>query len=132
MEFHGDACSLFLGCSYLFDTVVDLAPFGVEFATRAAGQAGFCGGSSSRAWVEELADAILNHRPHRCEGRMAQHIVEVIESIHTSAETGNPVTVGSSLRGPRSRCRGHCRHGRSQARFPPAQSGHARQIPIFR
>jgi len=99
MEFHGDAGSLLLGNSFLFDTAVEFAPFGGKFEPVALARPGFAGVEFARG-VEDLADAILNNRPHRCDGRMAQHIVEVIEAIHTSAETGRAVSVTSSFTAP--------------------------------
>ena len=99
MEFHGDAGSLFLGNSFLFDTTVEFAPFGGAFAPLPLARAGFAGVEFARG-VEDLVDAILNDRPHRCDARMAQHVIEVIEAIQTSAATGSPVTVSSTFTSP--------------------------------
>jgi predicted dehydrogenase len=99
MEFHGDAGSLFLGNSFIFDTAVEFAPFGGVFSSVPLVRKGFAGVEFARG-VEDLADAILNDRPHRCDGRMAMHIVEVIEAIHASADTGAPVTVLSNFATP--------------------------------
>ncbi len=99
MEFHGDAGSLFLGSSYMFNTAVEFAPFGGAFEPLPLARKGFEGVEFARG-VEDLADAILNDRPHRCDARMAQHIVEVIEAIHTSAASGTPVTVSSTFTPP--------------------------------
>lgn len=96
MEFHGEAGSLFLGSSFVFNTAVEFAPFGGSFSPVPLAREGFAGVEFARG-VEDLADAILNDRPHRCDARMAQHIVEVIEAIHTSAATGNPVAVTSTF-----------------------------------
>ena len=99
MEFHGDTGSLFLGSSCQFDTAVEFAPFGGEFAPVPLAREGFAGVEFARG-VEDLAEAILNNRPHRCDARIAQHIVEVIEAIHTSSATESPVTVSSTFTPP--------------------------------
>jgi len=96
MEFHGDAGALFLGSSYQFDTAVGFATPGGTFAPVPLVREGFAGVEFARG-VEDLADAILDGRPHRCDGRMAQHIVEVMEAIHTSAASGEPVVVSSGF-----------------------------------
>jgi len=99
MEFHGDAGALFLGSSYMFDTAVEFAPFEGAFAPVPLAREGFAGVEFARG-VEDLAEAILDGRPHRCAARMAQHVVEVAEAIHTSAATGNPVAVSSTFTPP--------------------------------
>lgn len=99
MEFHGDAGSLFLGSSYMFNAAVEFAEFGGAFKPVPLVRAGFDGVEFARG-VEDLADAILRDRPHRCGAGMARHIVEVIEAIHLSAQTGRPVTVDSSFTQP--------------------------------
>ena len=99
MEFHGDSGTLLLGSSAAFDTAVEFAPFGGKFEPVPLVRPGFAGVEFARG-VEELTDAILNNRPHRCDARVAQHIVEVIEAIHVSAETGKAVTVSSSFKLP--------------------------------
>lgn len=99
MEFHGDAGSLFLGSSFMFNAAVEFAEFGAEFKPVPLVRAGFDGVEFARG-VEDLADAILRNRPHRCDAGMARHIVEVIEAIHLSAKTGRPVTVDSTFTRP--------------------------------
>lgn len=99
MEFHGDAGSLFLGSSYLFNAAVEFAEFGGDFEPVPLVRPGFEGVEFARG-VEDLADAILRDRPHRCAAGMAGHIVEVIEAIHVSAKTERPVMVDSSFTRP--------------------------------
>jgi len=99
MEFHGDAGSLFLGSSYMFNAAVEFSEFGGAFAAVPPVRQAFDGVEFARG-VEDLADAITANRPHRCDARMAQHIVEVIEAIHKSARTESPVTVASSFSPP--------------------------------
>ncbi len=99
MEFHGDVGSAYLGSSYMFDASVEFAEFGGTFDPVPLVRTGFAGVEFARG-VEELAEAILEDRPHRCAARMAQHVVEVIEAIHTSARTERPVDIISSYPTP--------------------------------
>jgi predicted dehydrogenase len=50
--------------------------------------------------LEELADAILNGRPHRASGAHAAHVVEIIEGILRSAASGHPVDISSTFTPP--------------------------------
>ncbi len=95
MEFHGDKGSLNI-LNLRFDAPVEYAPLGEEFSTVALVRPGFDGLELARG-VEDLADAILHDRPHRCQAEMAAHVVEVIEAIHRSAATETPVAVKSSF-----------------------------------
>jgi len=99
MEFHGDAGSLYLGNNHVFNAPVELSLAGGEYKPVALVRPGFEGIEFARG-VEELADAIISERPHRCNAGMAAHVVEVIEAIHASIEKEEPVTVTSSFTRP--------------------------------
>jgi predicted dehydrogenase len=43
--------------------------------------------------LAEMANAIVEDRPHRCSGRFALHALAVMLGIIESAESGNPVTI---------------------------------------
>ncbi|MFZ4683813.1 MAG: gfo/Idh/MocA family oxidoreductase, partial [Terrimicrobiaceae bacterium] len=78
---------------------VEFAEFGGNFSPVPLVRAGFEGVEFARG-VEDLAGAILEDRPHRCASRMAQHVVEVIEAIHTSARTERPEMITSTFTPP--------------------------------
>lgn len=99
MEFHGDVGSYFLGSWCMFDAAVEYSEFAGEFSVVPSVREGFKGVEFARG-VEDLADAILNDRPHRCSARMALHVVEAIEAIHASARTEKPVAITSSFTAP--------------------------------
>jgi predicted dehydrogenase len=44
--------------------------------------------------VAEMANAIIEGRPHRCSGHFALHALAVMLGIVESAESGQPVTIG--------------------------------------
>jgi predicted dehydrogenase len=99
IEFHGDAGSMALGSTYLFDADVAYAPYGEELADQPLVQPGEPGVPWGRG-VYEMALAMLADRPHRFSGELAAHIVEVMDGIKAAYETGEPVSVESSFRPP--------------------------------
>jgi predicted dehydrogenase len=44
--------------------------------------------------LAEMANAIVEGRPHRCSGRFALHALAVMLGILESAESGQPVEIG--------------------------------------
>mgnify|MGYP000092980022 CR=1 FL=1 len=50
--------------------------------------------------LADMADAIAQNRPHRASAEMALHIMEVIEAIRTSSESGCRVDLKSSCERP--------------------------------
>ncbi len=99
MEFHGDAGSLYLSNNHAFNAAVEYAPFGEEYAPVELVRPGFDGVEFARG-VQDLAGAILEDRPHRCEADMAAHVVEIIEAIHASLAKATAVAVRSSFQRP--------------------------------
>lgn len=99
IEFHGDAGSLALGSTYLFDADVAYAPYGEVFAAQPLVQPGEPGVPWGRG-VYEMALAMLAGRPHRFTGELAAHVVEVMDAIKTAYETGEPVPIDSSFAPP--------------------------------
>lgn len=96
MEFHGDAGSLYLGSNFCFNAPVEFAPYGEAYQPVELARPGFDGVEFARG-VEDLADAILTGRPHRCNAEMAAHVVETIEAIHASMTRETPVAVTSKF-----------------------------------
>jgi predicted dehydrogenase len=50
--------------------------------------------------VADLAHAIRSKRPHRANGSLALHVLEVMEAFHTAAETGRTVTITTATERP--------------------------------
>jgi predicted dehydrogenase len=99
MEFHGDAGSFFLASSYLFNAEVEFAPFGGSFSTVPLVRAGFEGVEFARG-IQDFSEAIIAGRPHRCDAKVARHIIEVIDAIHHSVRSGTPVEIHSDFTPP--------------------------------
>jgi predicted dehydrogenase len=99
MEFHGDEGSLALDSWQEFDATVTWMP-------RAGGaNAVPCVRPPHRGieWgrsVLELASAIREERPHRATARLAAHVVEILDAVRRSYETGEPVEVRSDFEPP--------------------------------
>ena len=100
IEFHGDAASLLLGDFQDFATTVELGPYDGEYAPVELLRPG----PSHVAWargVADLAEAIVEDRPHRASAEQAAHVVEILEAIETSmAADGRSVPVSSSFEPP--------------------------------
>lgn len=99
MEFHGDSGSFYLGSSYMFDAPVEFAEYGKSFEKVPLAREAFAGVEFGRG-LEDFCLALLEDRPHRCDARMAAHIVDVIDAINESAHTGSPVKIRSTFTSP--------------------------------
>jgi predicted dehydrogenase len=47
-----------------------------------------------------MAQAIAEDRPHRATGQQAAHVVEILNAITQSIQTGQPVSIHSSFTPP--------------------------------
>jgi len=50
--------------------------------------------------IADMADAFQKRRPHRLNGELALHIVEVMEAFHVSARAGRKIVIKSRCRQP--------------------------------
>lgn len=108
LEFHGDAGSLYLGNCFRFETSVAFLPFGTEIPHHASASTGepvpllrtpFEGVEFGRG-LQEFANAICEDRPHRASAAHAAHVVDIIEAIHRSIDSGNPISITSRFPSP--------------------------------
>ena len=100
IEFHGDTASLLLGNFQDFATTVELGPYDGEYEPVELLRPG----PSHVAWargVADLAEAILEDRPHRASAEQAAHVVEILEGIQASISgDGRAVPIASSFEPP--------------------------------
>jgi predicted dehydrogenase len=99
IEFHGDLGSLFLAHWFLFDAPVEVAAYGEPYQTIPPVRQG----PPSVPWstgVQELVQAILEERPHRCSAEHAAHVVEILEAVTCSYTENRPVAITSSFTPP--------------------------------
>jgi predicted dehydrogenase len=96
VELHGDLGSLHLSSWQDPDAGLAFAPFGqpLERVPVRAERMEWGRG------VREMAQAMLEGRPHRATGEQAAHIVEVLGAVSESIRTGGPVDVRSSFPPP--------------------------------
>ena len=99
IEFHGDLGSLHISSWQVFDAWVGQADFGKPLAPLELARPAPQGTPWGRG-VADLAEALLEGRPHRATGEHAAHVVEVLAAIDRSAQTGQAVEVASSFPPP--------------------------------
>ena len=99
VEFHGDLGSLHLSSWQGFDAVVEVAEYGGEYQPVPPVKEPYKGTEWGRA-VLDMTEAIEQGRPHRATGAQAAHVVEILNAIAESVETGQPVDVHSSFTPP--------------------------------
>ena len=104
-EFHGDAGSLYLSSFQDFDAAVEFAEFGQSYQAVPLVREPFPGIEWGRG-VREMAEAILEGRPHRATGQHAAHIVEILEAVTKSMELQRPVEITSDFTPPHYPCPG--------------------------
>lgn len=97
IELHGDLGSLHLASWQDPNSTVELAPFGQPYQ-----RLGDHSGAKMRwgAGVRDLAQAILDDRPHLATGEQAAHVVEVLGAVTRSLSEGGSVEVRSSFTPP--------------------------------
>jgi predicted dehydrogenase len=99
LELHGDLGSLHLATWGEFDSRLELAVDGGEYAAVSLLKEPYRGTDWGRA-VVELAEAVEEDRPHRASGEHAAHIVEILSAIGESARSGRPVAIDSGFEPP--------------------------------
>ncbi|MDX6767575.1 MAG: Gfo/Idh/MocA family oxidoreductase [Candidatus Methylacidiphilales bacterium] len=101
VEFHGDAGSLILGSSFLFNARVESCQAGQPLTAVERPDPGVDGIEFGRG-VRELARAIEAGVPHPCSAHQAAHVIEIMEAIDASAsDQGRPYPVHSAFPHPR-------------------------------
>lgn len=101
VEFHGDAGSLVLGSSFMFNASVERCAYGQPLSAVPLATPGFAGIEFGRG-VRELARAIAENRPHLASAEHAAHVIEILEAIDRSSEAGgSPRGIASRFEPPR-------------------------------
>jgi predicted dehydrogenase len=99
IEFHGDDGSLYLASWLKGDGGVEFAPLGEPYRPVSLVRPAEKSVVWSRA-VADLARAIAAGRPHRADGEQAAHLVEIMDAVNESMQTGRPVEVRSDFTPP--------------------------------
>jgi predicted dehydrogenase len=61
---------------------------------------GYADGNFRIIGLADLARAIRQDRPHRCDGALGYHVLEVMEAFQVSSDTGQVVTIASRCERP--------------------------------
>ncbi len=99
IEFHGDLGTLYLQSWHDFNVAVEMAEFGQPLQPVALIKPAY-EGPRKVEWgraVRDMAQALVENRPHRATGEQAAHVVEILNAITQSIETSQPVAVHSSF-----------------------------------
>lgn len=100
LEFHGDRGSLSLGSFQAFDASVQAGDVGGELEPVPFPRPPYRGTAWSRG-VAEMAEAIIDGRPHRATGEQAAHVVDILAAVaESSANDGRRVAVNSTFDPP--------------------------------
>lgn len=99
IEFHGDLGSLHMTSWQNFNAGVEFANFNEPFEPVELVKEPFPGTEWGRG-VMDMADAILNERPHRATGAQAAHVVEILNAAASSIQSGQKVDLHTSFPAP--------------------------------
>ncbi|WP_441248412.1 Gfo/Idh/MocA family protein [Kitasatospora sp. McL0602] len=99
IEVHGSAGSLSVPDPNEFDGPVEIHRADRPGWHTVPPSAGYRGAGRGYG-TADLAQALALGTPHRADGRLAYHVLDVMESLLESADTGRVVTVGSSCERP--------------------------------
>ncbi|MFK4811252.1 Gfo/Idh/MocA family protein [Devosia sp. ZW T5_3] len=106
LEIYGTEASLIVPDPNHFGGQIQLLEKGGEW-TDIATDMPYAEGNYRSIGLADMAHAIIEGRPHRCNGDLALHVLEVMEAFQTSSDTGRvidittpaerPAQLGSSL-----------------------------------
>ena len=94
LEIYGEAGSLIVPDPNYFGGQIEFAAAGEdwrEIPTRHA----YADGNYRILGVADMAQALRTGRPHRANGALAFHALEVIEAFQTSSDTGKAIAISS-------------------------------------
>ncbi len=99
IEFHGDRGSLHISSWQLFNAAVEFANFNEGFEPVPPVKEPFPGTEWGRG-VMDMADAIIEGRPHRATGAQAAHVVEILNAAVASMHSGDRVDLHTTFSAP--------------------------------
>lgn len=99
IEIYGTEGTLIVPDPNRFAGPVEYLKKGGQFENREV-TAPYADGNYRSLGVADLAHAIRSNRPHRANGSLALHVLEVMEAFHTAAETGRSVTITTATERP--------------------------------
>lgn len=99
IEVYGTEGTLLVPDPNFFKGPVSLLKKGGDFEDYPVDQP-YADGNYRSIGLADMAYAIRNNRPHRANGELALHVLEVMEAFERAAETGWTVEISTSVRRP--------------------------------
>ncbi|MAM13412.1 MAG: oxidoreductase [Rhizobiaceae bacterium] len=99
IEVYGTEGTLLVPDPNFFKGPVSLLKKGGDFEDYPVDQP-YADGNYRSIGLADMAYAIRNNRPHRANGELALHVLEVMEAFERAAETGRTVEISTSVRRP--------------------------------
>lgn len=99
LEIYGTEGSLIVPDPNNFGGQVQLLKKGGEWEDVATDQP-YWDGNFRSIGLADMAHAVLANRPHRCNGDLALHVLEVMEAFETSSQTGQAVEITTKAERP--------------------------------
>lgn len=99
IEIYGTEGTLIVPDPNKFAGPVEFLKKGGQFEDQPV-TAPYADGNYRSIGVADLAFAIRSNRPHRANGDLALHVLEVMEAFHIAAETGRTITIATAVERP--------------------------------
>ncbi len=99
LEVYGTEGTLIVPDPNRFGGPVEFLKKGGEFAEREI-TAPYADGNYRSLGVADMAHAIRSNRPHRANGSLALHVLEVMEAFQTASDSGRTVTITTQTERP--------------------------------
>jgi predicted dehydrogenase len=99
LEVYGTEGTLIVPDPNRFAGPVEFMKKGGQFEERAV-TAPYADGNYRSLGVADLAHAIRSDRPHRANGSLALHVLEVMEAFQTASDTGSTVAITTKTERP--------------------------------
>ncbi|MBB2974135.1 Gfo/Idh/MocA family oxidoreductase [Mesorhizobium sp. RMAD-H1] len=99
LEIYGTEGTLIVPDPNHFGGQVELLKKGGSFETRETTKP-YADGNYRSLGVADMAHAIRSNRPHRANGSLALHVLEVMEAFQKAAETGTTISITTETERP--------------------------------
>jgi len=99
LEIYGTEGTLIVPDPNYFGGEVELLKKGGEFAQQPLSSP-YAEGNYRSIGVADMAYALRENRPHRANGDLALHVLEVMEALQTSSDTGRAIAISTDVARP--------------------------------
>jgi predicted dehydrogenase len=99
LEIYGTEASLIVPDPNRFGGQIEMLKKGGEWEAVATDMP-YADGNYRSIGLADMALAVRQNRPHRCNGDLALHVLEVMEAFETSSKSGAAVTITTPVERP--------------------------------